>query len=341
MRATEEVSAVRIDADRAAELRKRNRLTQAEQFALQQYDVRAFYRLPSDAVTLAELLELDDYGKLRGRVRRYEHLTEPDDLARARAEPTDETPPLQGDRQHPFLRREFYQRLDEVVGVTPETEGAALDSWETEGAGLRSEITTLKTERQTATTRRKGKLDRRLAVLRRTLDRHDAALLGATYSKDDAVVQALTTWVTANQDALAHLKLLPHDAQIDPAYICARIGGWLRGAGVTQRRAKGRGARYAVMLSSVSEMRGYSRPRRENRQPSHFSLSKVLDKENMLQSSESACSTAIITPLQKPNDAHPPELEKLMAFVRVQDASEPVLSCWSRFAPPIRVTKTR
>lgn len=146
MRATEEVSTVRIDANRAAELRKRNRLTQAEQFALQQYDVRAFYRLPSDAVTLAlaQLLELDDYGKLRGRVRRYEHPTEPDDLARARAEPNDETPPLQGDRQHPFLRREFYQRLGEVVGVTPETEGA----------GLRSEITTLETERLTATTRR-------------------------------------------------------------------------------------------------------------------------------------------------------------------------------------------
>jgi phage/plasmid primase-like uncharacterized protein len=298
------VGAERIDANKAAELRKRNRLTQAEKFALEQFEVRAFYRLPTGGTdaALAELLELDDYGKLRERVRRFEHFLEPDDVARALAEqPTEDTPPLQGDRKHPMLRREFYRRLGEVVGVTPKTDDAALDTWETKSAGLRAEIGTLEAERQDATTRRKGELDRRLAYLRRTLDDHDAALLRTTYAKDDPTVQKLTEWVTANQDALTHLKLIPNGAQIDSGYIVARIGGWLRGAGLTQRRAKGRGARYAVMLSSISEMRGYSRPRRENRQPLHFLPTRFIGMKKGLPPSESACRTVITTPPPNPN----------------------------------------
>jgi phage/plasmid primase-like uncharacterized protein len=298
------VNAERIDAATAERYTDAYRLPQDQHFALEQYQVRAFYALPDDVADddLAKMLRVDDYKMLRDKVMRYENFIEPRAVAEARARGELDVGVLKGDTKAHLLRHDFHRQLGRVVGLDAETEDAALGSWEINGAVLRAEIGTLEAERQDATTRRKGEIDRRLAVLRRTLDHHDAALLGATYAKDDPAVQTLTEWVTANQDALTHLKLIPNGAQIDRDYIVARIGGWLRGAGLTQRRAKGRGARYAVMLSSVSEMRGYSRPRRENRQPSHFLSTKDLGMKKVLPPSESACRTVITTP---PPNANP------------------------------------
>lgn len=298
------VAADHIGAETAHELRQRNRLTQPEQFALDAYDVRAFYRLRDDApdAALAEMLRRDDYGKLREQVRRYEAFLEPEHVTRARAEQHEEDGvPLSGDRKHPLLRREFYRRLGEVVGLAEESEGASLDEWEARGAAMRSEVEALQSERDGATTRRKGDIDRRLARLARDLKDHAAALSPTTYAAGDATVKAFTAWVQEHADALAHLKLLPKSAQIDPAYIVARIGGWLRGAGLKQRRTKGRAAPYAVTLLSISTMRGLSRPRRENWQSSHFLESKSLGMKKVLQPSESPCTTALTSSPPNPN----------------------------------------
>lgn len=116
------VAAPRIGPEKAVELRKRSRLTQAERFALDQFEVRSFYALPDDVPdqVLADYLEVDDYRKLRRRVRNYEGFLEPEAVTRARAAQHEEDGvPLSGDRKHPLLVREFYQRLGEVIGLTP------------------------------------------------------------------------------------------------------------------------------------------------------------------------------------------------------------------------------
>ncbi len=290
------VAAVRIDADKAAELRSKHRLTQAEKFSMDAYDVRAFYRLPDEApdAALAELLELDVYGKLREQVRKYEAFLEPEAVTRARAERRLEGDvPMRGDRKHPLLRREFYRRLGEVVGLTPETEDAVLDEWEARRAELAAEVAGLETERETATTRRKGQLDGQLAQLGRTLKAHQTAVLPTTYAAGDDRVKAFTAWVRGHRDALSHLGLVQRGVPIDPGYIVARIGGWLRGAGLKQRRGRGRNTSYAVTLSSVSVMRDLSRPRRDNWQLSHFLPIKGLGIQKVLPMPETPCSTAI------------------------------------------------
>lgn len=300
------VAAPRIGLEKAVELRRRSRLTQAERFALDQFKVRSFYALPDDVPdpVLAEMLHRDEYGKLREQVRRYEGFIEPEAVTRARAAQQEEDGvPLSGDRRHPMLRREFYRRLGEVVGLTPETEGVGLDEWEARRAELAAEVAGLETEREGATTRRKGELDRRIQHLRRTLNDHEAALSPTTYAAGDDRVKAFTAWVLEHQDALTHLGIVQRGATIDPGYIVARIGGWLRGAGLKQRRGRGRGATYAVTRLSVSTMRGYSRPRRTNWQSSHFLEFKSLDMKKVLQTLETTCSTTLTSSPPNPNPA--------------------------------------
>jgi hypothetical protein len=304
------VRAERIDATKALELKDKHRLTQDEMFAFQQWEVRDFYGLPDDTpdTVLAEMLERDNYGKLRTQIRNYENFIEPEAVARSRAESHLEHTPLEGDQASTMLVREFYQRLGEVVGLNAETESAVLDEWEREGATIRAEAAALRAEREGATTQRKGQLDIRLKRLGHKLDRHDAALLPTTYSAQDPKVKAFMSWLRENYQALSHaLKKMPELEQLEGGYIVARIGKWLRHAGLKQQATGGRGADYAVTLQSVSIMRGFSRPRRISWPMSDFSPYKSTYIQKVLPTLEITSQTTKAPDAQNAKPDHDPK----------------------------------
>jgi hypothetical protein len=252
---SDRVRAARIDWQRAKHFEDKHRLSQAELFELEQYQLRDFYRLPdtvTDAV-LAKMLERDSYGKLRKQVTAYEHFVQPRAVAMQHSDSHLDGAPLQGDSRAPLLVFEFYQRLGAVMGLDAETE-QEVDTWHAELTALECEIGTLQNERGDASTIRKGVIDRELTRLRHKLEVLHEATLKTRY--DAAGLKEFVSWCVVHRDALTQvLGEMPTKEQLEAGYIISHIRSWLKGAGLKQSSKKTiDGRSYAVTLSSILAM---------------------------------------------------------------------------------------
>lgn len=294
------VRATQIDWQRAKELEDKHRKTQAELFALEQFKVRDFYRLPDDVPdeTLSEMLERDNYGKLRTQVTNYEHFMEPQGLAAHLSESQLETAPLLGDGRHHLLIQDFYKRLGEVVGLTTETETSA-DAWHADVSALESEIAALQAERADASTICRGVIDKQVKKLERELATLNQATLEMRYSADS--MKPFAKWCAVNRDALTEaLGEMPTKEQLKNGRIISHVATWLKGAGLEQQSEKTKDGRsYAVTLSSIHTMRGLSCPRRDKWDLWHYPVKEPLI-EIVPQTLEIPSETGETSPLPEP-----------------------------------------
>lgn len=148
---SDRVAAERIDEARAKQLDDAYTLSQADRFALEQYQLRAFYRLPDDVADddVAEMLRVDDYKTLRRKVELYENFIEPREVAEARARGNLEGGVLRGDAKAHLLRLDYHRQLGKVVGLDATSEQTACAELE-EVPALRAELLSLQNEREAA-----------------------------------------------------------------------------------------------------------------------------------------------------------------------------------------------
>ncbi len=306
---SDRVDAERIDADRAERYNEAYSLSQDKFFALEQYQLRAFYALPDDVSgdDLADMLRRDDYRALRDRVMRYENFIEPRAVAEARARGELDVGVLKGDAKAHLLRHEYHRQLGKVVGLDAETEAHA-EQWQRETDDLEAELHELQTGAAEARTRRKGELDRQVKRLETDLEAHKLKTFGA-YTFGDETVETFIGWCSKNYRALKHAGLVTATLDNLKAKPLETIGDSLRRAGLEQRTvSKSDDARvYALTFASVSGMCNYSRPRRKNWQSGQQTNIKTLDKHLLPGNAVLASQTGLITPPQNP-EHYPPAL---------------------------------
>lgn len=295
------VDAERIDAARAELLDDKHTRSQAEHFALEQYQCRAFYALPDDVskCDLADMLRVDDYRTLRDRVMRYENFIEPREVAEARARGDLDVGVLKGDAKAYMLRHEYGRQLGKVVGLDAETEAHA-EQWQRQTERLEAELRTLKAEAENAQTRRKGELDRQVKRLETDLEAHKLKTFGA-YNANSETVKAFVRWCSKNYRALHHVGLVTASLDNLKAKPLETIGDSLRRAGLDHNDDGKRGAEksYFLTFGSVSGMCNYSRPRRENWTFAQQTDNKTLDNGLLCKNAVLASQTGLITSLQK------------------------------------------
>lgn len=305
---SDRLHAKRIDWQAAKQLEDKHRKSQDELFELQQFKVREFYRLPDDVSdeALAEMLELDDYGKLRKQVEAYEGFVEPVDVAAARAEGHLEAKPLLGDARHYRLTHEFYQRLGEVIGLNPETEHQ-VDVWGVKVAELKAQVTALRAERPNVSTVRRGTIDRELGRIERELAKLEQATLETRYGATSASVKTFVAWCQDNLPALTRaLKEMPTAERLTSGRIVEDIGKWLRGAGLKHIGEKTGDVRaYAVTLSSICKMRDLSRPRRDKWDLRHHTF-KESSYSMVSETLETLSQTGETSPMLDPKPSAKP-----------------------------------
>lgn len=343
------VSAERIDAARAEQLDDKYTRSQAEHFALEQYQCRAFYALPDDVTdrALADMLRVDDYKALRDRVMRYENFIEPREVAEARARGELDGGVLKGDTKAHLLRHDYHRQLGKVVGLDAETE-ARTETWQREKDRLETELRTLRAEAEDAQTRRKGELDRQVKRLETDLEAHKLKTFGA-YNASSETVKAFVRWCCKNYRALKHAGLVTATLDNLKAKPLETIGDSLRRCGLEQHMlSKSDDVRvYALTFGSISGMCNYSRPRRENWQSGQQTNIKILDKHLLPGNAVLASQTDLITATKNAKDTSPakesspparpypptpqservspwevPGYEALRVFVREQKGSE-------------------
>ncbi len=301
------VNAERIDAAHAELLDDKYTRSQAEHFALEQYQLRAFYALPDDVPNpeLKHMLRADDYKALRDKVTRYENFIEPREVAEARARGDLDVGVLKGDAKAHLLRHEYGRQLGKVVGLDAETEAHA-ETWQHETERLEAELRTLKAEAENAQTRRKGELDRQVKRLETDLEAHKLKTFGA-YNANSATVKAFVRWCCKNYRALHHAALVTATLDNLKAKPLETIGDSLRRAGLNHDNDGKRGAEksYSLTFVSVSVMCNYSRPRRENWYSAQQTNIKTLDNSLLCKNAVLASPTGLITPLKKPKHDPP------------------------------------
>ncbi len=295
------VNAERIDAARAEQLDDKYTRSQAEHFALEQYQLRAFYALPDDVADddLAKMLRVDDYKSLRDKVMRYENFIEPHTVAEARARGELDVGVLKGDSKAHLLRHDYHRQLGRVVGLDAETEAAA-EAWQRQTDDLKAELHELRTGATEARTRRKGELDRQVKRLETDLEAHKLKTFGG-YNFASETVKTFVRWCCKNYRALKHAGLVTATLDNLKARPLETIGDSLRRAGLGQRHDGKRGAAksYALTIVSVSGMCNYSRPRRENWTFAQQTNIKTLDNGLLCKTAVLASQTGLITSLQK------------------------------------------
>ena len=303
------VAAERIDEARAKLLDEKYSRAQPEHFALEQYQLRHFYRLPDDITddALADMLRVDEYKALREQVVRYENFIEPREVAEARAAGELEGGVMCGDTKAHLLRFDYHRELGKVVGLNAETEARA-ESWQAEQDRLEGELHTLKVEAQDAQTRRKGELLKQLARLETDLAAHRLKNIGMSYSAKDDTVKAFVKWCCKNYRELKEAKLVTATLENLKAKPTETIGDSLRRAGLEQVADKKRaGKSYRLLLASVSAMGNYSRPRRENWESAQQKDIKIIDNSLLRKNAFFASPTGLITATKKPKDTPLPE----------------------------------
>lgn len=261
---SDRVKAERIDNQTASRYEEAHRLDPDQARALDTFRLMDFYRLPPDVndEALAEMLERDNYGKLRRQVTAYERFVMPREVAEQYASDHLLDTPLLGDSKTPRLVYEFYQRLGVAIGFDADAEAAA-DAWRDQVTTLAESRARLLGERENATNQRKGAIDRQLKQVDREQVRADQATLPTRYDADK--VRGFARWVAEHRDALTPaFGELPTKEQLAHGHILAHIATWLRGTGLKHCADSKRTNRtYAVTLSSISAMRNLSRPRRD------------------------------------------------------------------------------
>ncbi len=304
------VAAERIDEARAKLLDDKYTRTQPEHFALEQYQLRAFYRLPDDVPDdhLAEMLRVDDYKALREKVIRYENFLEPREVAEARASGDLEAGVLRGDTKAHLLRFDYHRELGKVVGMNAETEAHA-ETWQTEQDRLEGELHSLTAEAKDAQTRRKGELLKQIAKLETDLAAHRLKDVGTTYNAKSDTVKAFVKWCCKHYRALKHAGLVSATLENLKAKPLETIGDSLSHAGLEQKLAsKSDGFRdYTLLLVSVSSMCNYSRHRRENWRFGQQTDIKNLVSNLLPEIAVLASGTGLITATEKANDISPSE----------------------------------
>jgi hypothetical protein len=296
------VSAGRIDAATAERLNEKYSRSQAEHFALEQFQAREFYALPNDVSgdDLADMLRADDYRTLRDKVMRYENLIEPRAVAEARARGDLDAGVLRGDSKAHLLRHNYGRQLGKVVGLDAETEAHA-ETWHLETERLEAELHELRAGAAEARTRRKGDLLRQVRRLETDLEARRLQTFGTTYRADSAAVRAFVAWCCKNYRALKYAGLVTATLDNLKAKPLETIGDSLRSCGLAHRHDNKRGAEksYALTIVSVSGMCNYSRPRRKN-----WTFAQQKDNKNLLdnllcKNAVLASQTGLITSLQK------------------------------------------
>lgn len=295
------VGAERINEARAKALDEQFTLSQADYFALEQYQARAFYRLPDDTSDgdLAELLRVDDYKALRRKIELYENFIEPRDVAEARAQGDLEGGVLRGDAKAHMLRFDYHRQLGRVIGLDAESE-AQVETWQRETERLTAKLEQLSDEAKTAQTRRKGELNRQVAKLEANLIVHKSKTLTTTYNRNDEAARAFLAWAIKHYRALNHEGLVTASLNELKAKPLATINDSLKRCGLAPCEVqKSNGVkRYGVLLVSVSEVFNYSRPRREKWQFGPEKDIKTLDNTFRPKTDVSASRTGLITALQ-------------------------------------------
>lgn len=300
------VSAERINEATAKRLEDAYTLAQPERFALEQYQLRAFYRLPDDVSSgkLGEMLRLDDYKTLRRKVEAYEHFTEPREVAELRARGELEGGLLKGDAKAHMLRHEYHRRLGEVVGLDSATESAA-EAWQRELDEITAELEALEAEANTAQTRRKGEINRQIRRLETRRDLHHAKTFTTRYSADSESVRAFVRWSCKHFKALSAAHLITCTADELKRNPVAAIGDSLRRCGLEHSAdTRKAGKSFAITFVSVSAMRNYSRPRRENWHSARQTVIKTLDNDLPRKNAVLASQTATISPCKNTNSEH-------------------------------------
>lgn len=287
-------------------------LTQPQRFALEQYQLRAFYRLADEVSRdkLTEMLRVDNYKALRGRVERYEAMLEPREVAEARANGELEGGVLRGDSRTHMLRHDYHQRLAEVTGLTLDAEDA-VKSWHENDQALEAEIERLTELEESANTRAKGELTKQLEALEAERKRLKAEATSKTlrrYSANDSEVKEFTAWCSKHYKALktaglvtcslANLKAKPIENMNDSLRRCG-----LETANDSQRKQRG----YTLELDSVLTMANYSRPRRENWHFAQQTHIKNQYKDKMRKNEVLASQTALITDAENRDSTPPPK----------------------------------
>ena len=298
---SDRVAAERITPAQAQVYSDAYSLTQSQHFALEQFQVRQFYRIPSAApdAELAELLRVDDYERLRRQIEHYENLVQPRAVAEARARGDLEGGVLRGDSAAHMLRFEYHRHLGAVIGLDAENEARA-ENWQTEQGRLEGELHTLRSAAETARTRRKGELLKQIARLETDLAAHRLQTFGRTYSADSESVRTFVRWCCKHYRALKHAGIVsasPADLKAKPL---ETIGDSLRRAGLEQQLIKKSGSgmvrTYALQIGSVSMMFNYSRHRRENWHLGQQNNNKKLLDTLLPQTAECASGTGLIIP---------------------------------------------
>ena len=303
------VAAERIDEARAKLLDEKYSRTQPEHFALEQYQLRHFYRLPDDITgdALADMLRVDGYKALREQVVRYENFVEPREVAEARAEGELEGGVLRGDAKAHLLRWEYHRELGKVVGMNAETEARA-EGLQSETDRLEGELRTLRAEAEKAQTRRKAELDKQIRKLETDLAAYSLKSVGTSYSAKDDTVKAFVKWCCKNYRELKHAGLVTATLENLKAKPVETINDSLRRAGLEQVGDKKRvGKSYRLLLASVSAMGNYSRPRRENWESAQQKDIKIIDNSLLRKTAVFVSPTGLITAAQKPKNTPLPE----------------------------------
>jgi phage/plasmid primase-like uncharacterized protein len=303
------VSAGRIDAATAERLNEKYSRSQAEHFALEQYQCRAFYALPDDVSKgdLADMLRADDYKSLRDKVTRYEGFIEPRAVAEARARGDLDAGVLRSDAKGYMLRHEYGRQLGKVVGLDAETEAHA-EQWQRETDRLEAELHKLRAGAAEARTRRKGDLLRQIRRLETNLEARRLQTFGTTYRADSRAVRAFVAWCCKNYRALKRAGLVTATLDNLKAKPLETIGDSLRSHGLEHKGdTKSSERAYALTIVSVSVMANYSRPRRKNWQSVQQKDNKNLDNGLLHGNAVLASWTGLITPPQKP-EYDPPAL---------------------------------
>ena len=311
------VRAERIDEARAKVYDEAYNLAQDKFFALEQYQLRAFYRLPDDVPDdrLADMLRVDDYKVLREQVVRYENFVEPREVAEARASSDLKGGVLKGDAKAHLLRREYHRKLGKVVGLNAETEAQA-ETLQGETKRLEAELEALRVEAETTQTRRKGELLKQIAKLETDLEAHKLKTVPTTYHAADDTVKAFVEWCGKHYRALHHAGLVTATLDNLQAKPLETIGDSLRRCGLEHRHNGKRGAQksYSLVFESVSAMCNYSRPRRENWHFAQQTNIKNLDNGLLCKTAVFASQTDLITNAKELKDD--PNLEVLISDSR-------------------------